>query len=232
LSGQYPISEQIRIVADLPIARFGTNPDEEEATEDVSSTEIGNPYLGAHGTLEGRWSIGGGLRLPLASLPKEHFSSLEEVHQSSAGALALLTGSIGDISRFEAFSPNTFALRGYGGYTIRFPSGLSARIRPGLSLLSPTEDTESRENLLLLDYKGEAWYENDQFRVGAGVGGRINLNADKEESFEERTLLFFESAAQVQLEQFRPGVTFRLPLNDEPSDVLDYSVGINLTVTL
>jgi hypothetical protein len=236
-SGQYPIGDApgengIRLVADLPISHFSIDDEDAGEADGISGTEVGNPYLGAHARLTGEWAIGGGVRLPLASMPDLDFgASEEEQRQSLVDALALRTGSIVDISRVEAFGPETFTTRGYGAYTLQSPSGLSARLRSGLTLLVPTENTDRRENVVLLDYGGRAWYDGEQFRVGVGVGGRTNLNADEEESFEERTLTFLDAAAQFRFGRVRPGLTFRVPLSEEPSEVLGYAVGIDVTVT-
>jgi len=162
----------------------------------------------------------------------DEFDTREKRRQSLVDALALQAGTITDISQVEVFGPKIFTTRGYGGYTVHSPSSLSARVRSGLSLLVPTEDTDRRENVVLLDYSGRAWYDGEQFRVGAGVGGRTNLNADEEESFEEQTLTFLGAAAQLQVGRVRPGLTLRVPLSDEPSEVLSYAAGLSVTVGL
>jgi hypothetical protein len=236
LSGQYPIGDApgengTRLVAELPITRFGIDDEDAGEADGESGTKLGNPYLGAHSRLAGGWAVGGGVRLPLASTP-DGFDTREERRQNLIDALALQTGSITDINRVEAFGPETFTTRGYGEYTLRSPSGLSGRVRSGLSLLVPTENTDRRENVVLLDYGGRAWYDGEQFRVGVGAGGRTNLNADEEESFEERTLTFLDAAAQFRFGRVRPGLTLRVPLSDEPSEVLGYAAGVSVTVGL
>jgi len=85
---------------------------------------------------------------------------------------------------------------------------------------------------VLFDYGGRAWYDGDPLRVGVGLGGRTNLNADEEESFGERSIYFLGAALQAQFERVRPGLTLRVPLSEEPSEVLDYALGLSLTVDL
>jgi hypothetical protein len=232
LSGQYPISAHARLVADLPISRFGIDDEDAGEADGTSSTESGNPYLGVHAqfgdgspSAEG-WAAGGGVRLPLASTPDDLDT------QGLVDALALQTGSISDLGRVEAFGPETFTTRGYGEYTARSDEGLAGRLRTGLSLLVPTEDTGRRENVVLFDYGGRAWYDGDPLRVGVGLGGRTNLNADEEESFGERSIYFLGAALQAQFDRVWPGLTLRVPLSEEPSEVLDYALGLSLTVTL
>jgi hypothetical protein len=40
------------------------------------------------------------------------------------------------------------------------------------------------------------------------------------------------AALQAQFERVRPGLTLRVPLSEEPSEVLDYALGLSLTVDL
>lgn len=232
LSGQYPVTERLRLVADLPVGRFKIDEDEVETSEDVSlgSTEVGNPYLGIEGKTGTAVTVGGGIRLPLASTEDDPGGG--EDTDPILQALALLTGSIADIGRLEAFSEKTFTARSYGHYTFRSPQGMNLRLRGGLSLLVPTEDTDRRENIVLVDYGGRAWYGGDRLRVGAGLGGRTNLNADEEESFDERSVYFLDATVQVRFGQMRPGAVVRVPLSDEPSDVLGYAAGLSVSVAL
>jgi hypothetical protein len=85
---------------------------------------------------------------------------------------------------------------------------------------------------LFFDYGGRTWYDGNQFRVGFGVGGHANLNADRAESFGERILTFLDSVVQAQFGRVRPGLTLRTPLSGEPSDLLDFAAGLNVTVAL
>ncbi len=147
LSGQYPISRRARLVADVPITHFGIDDDASE-DDGTSSTEVGNPYLGAYvqfgdGSPPGEGlAAGGGVRLPMASISEDVGT------QAIVDLLALQVGTISEISRVEAFSPDTFTARGYGEYTARYSEGLAGRLRTGLSLLVPTEDTDSRDNVV------------------------------------------------------------------------------------
>ncbi len=241
VAGQYPISPRTRLVADLPIGHFGIDDEDAGEADGTSSTEVGNPYLGVHtrygdgSSLAEGWAAGAGVRLPLASMPDEA-ETPEEFRQGLVDLLALLTSSISDLSRVEAFLPDTFTARGYGGYTARSGEGLAGRLRTGLSLLVPTENGDERDNIVLFDYGGRAWYDGDPLRVGFGLGGRTNLNTDEEginiENLDERSRFYLDAALQAQFDQVRPGLILRVPLSEEASDALDYAAGVSLTVTL
>jgi len=185
-------------------------------------------------------------------------SSVEAFRQDLADELALRSGIVADPDRYGAFLPATLTARGYGAYTLRSSTGLSARLRAGLSLLEPTGDqalsllaplgnaefanapllVEERERTVLLHYGGRAWYDGSRFRVGLGVGGRTSLTADKQEAvaregaLERRSVYVLDAAAQVQLERFRPGVVVRAPLSEKLSEQLRYAAGLGLAVAL
>jgi len=267
VSVQYPVTGTLRLVADLPVSRFAidrvTYPgDLGEVTVPTwlsghSGTKVGNPYFGVHARLGDGWAAGGGVRLPFVSAWKTR-SSVEAFRQDLADELALRSGIVADPDRYGAFLPATLTARGYGAYTLRSSTGLSARLRAGLSLLEPTGDqalsllaplgnaefanapllVEERERTVLLHYGGRAWYDGSRFRVGLGVGGRTSLTADKQEAvaregaLERRSVYVLDAAAQVQLERFRPGVVVRAPLSEKLSEQLRYAAGLGLAVAL
>ncbi len=70
LSGQYPIGKSTRLVADLPISRFGIDDEDAGRADGVSSTKVGNPYLGAHARLSGGGGARGGGGRPPAPGPQ------------------------------------------------------------------------------------------------------------------------------------------------------------------
>lgn len=211
LSGQYPITPSLRLVADLPVSRFHidrvTYPGEIGEVSVAawlgghSGTKMGNPYLGLHSRLGGGWAAGGGVRLALVSARKTR-NSVEGFRQDLANELALRSGIVADPGRYGAFLPETFTVRSYGGYTLRSGSGLSARLRAGLSLLLPTGDqsisllaplgnaefasapllVDERERTVLLYYAGRTWYNRSRFRLGLGFGGRTSLTAEDQEA--------------------------------------------------
>lgn len=267
LSVQYSVTGTLRLVADLPVSRFAI--DRVTYPRDIgevsvaawlgghSGTKVGNPYLGVHSRLGGGWAAGGGVRLPLVSARKIR-NSVEGFRQDLANELALRSGIVTDPGRYGAFLPETFTARGYGAYTLRSSTGLSARLRIGLSLLLPTGDqsisllaplgnaefasapllVEERERTVLLNYGGRAWYDGSRFRLGIGLGGRRTLTADEQEGIvregelERRSVYFLDAAAQAQFGRIRPGVVFRAPLSDKLSEQLQYAAGLSISVRL
>lgn len=218
LTGQYPVSEATRLVADVPISRFGTE------DGNVSSTTLGNPYLGTRYHFDRRGAAGVGVRLPLAKV-----NAAESLEGTFAQPLSLAIGSYADLHRTEAFAPETMTARGYFERTFHPGSNISFRFRPGISVLIPTED-DSRNPNSLVDYTAQTWYGDSQFRTGLGLGGRTDIWGNG--SLRERSVFFLDGAVQAQLGKVRPGIVIRTPLSEDISSTINYAVGVTLTVAL
>lgn len=212
LSGQYPISDAARLVADLPVAHFGAD------GADASSTKLGNPYLGVRYRFSPEGAVGGGVRLPVADV------------DDFVDGFTLLTGGFSDLRRTEAFTQEAFSARSYVERTFQPGENVSLRVRPGMTVLVPSGD-ERRDSQALLDYSGQIWYHNSQIRTGLGIGGRTNLTED-EGALGDRSIFFLNAVLQARFERVRPGVVFRVPLSDEVSSIVDYAVGVTVAVGL
>jgi len=230
LSGQYPVSDELRIVADFPISHFKIDESEvpDDVNVDLSSTRVGNPYLGVEGRFASGLAAGGGIRLPLATT--EEIRSIGDP-TPLLQALALRTGALSDPGRVGAFARETLTARGYGHYTFRSPQNINLRLRSGLSVFASTGDS-GRENVTLLDYGGRVWYGGGRVRGGLGLSGRTNLTGDEADSFGDRSIFFLDTALQGQFGRVRPGLVLRVPLSEEVSEVVGYSLGATLTVEL
>lgn len=215
------MTPSLRLVADLPISRFHidrvTYPGDLGEVSVAwlvghSSTKVGNPYLGLHSQFGGGWTAGGGIRLPLVSARKRR-NSVEGFRQDLADELALRSGIVTDPGRYGAFLPETVTARGYGAYTLRSGSGLSARLRAGLSLLLPTGD----ESISLLAPLGTAEFAGAPLLV---------------DERERTVLLNYGRRVWYDGARVRPGVVFRTPLCEGLSEQLRYAAGVSLAVRL
>ncbi len=204
-----PASENVSIVGELPLAHFGSD------VGNVSETSLGNSYLG----LEIRFKDSPvyaeiGLRAPLA--PGE----------DDENASAAITGFLNDFSdRLEAFIlPVTAILN----YRYNSPKGFVLRLRGGPSILVATGERDKSE--VGLNYGVQAWYAGKQVRVGGGLTGRAILT--EEGNFGERSVHQFGVNADLLLSQVRPGVYFRLPLDKDWSDFVNFVFGLKFDVRL
>lgn len=223
LSGQYPLSDRARLEADLPLAHYGSQ------EGNVSSTKLGNPYLGARYQFGWAGAVGGGIRLPLADVGGNE-ETLDDFAETLSETLALSTGSYSDPRRTEAYLPDAFTARGYLERTFALGSGFAVRFRPGLSLLVPTEG-EDNDVQAILDYGGQVWYGGSLLRAGLGLGGRTNMSADSDR-LDDRSVYFLNTAIQRQFGNIRLGFVARVPLSEEVSSAVPYAAGVTLTIAL
>ncbi|MFQ6113259.1 MAG: hypothetical protein ACE5NG_04115 [bacterium] len=210
LSLRLPIAERILFVADLPFVHAGLD---FRTRANVSESMIGNPYLG----LEFRrrdfpvfTEIG--VRVPLA--PDKFFPSR--------------VGIFSDFDRLEAFLPDVVSISGMVNFKPELIRHLFLRLRTGPSLLINTDDANDSE--LYLVYSAVLTYEGERFGLRGGFTGRLIFT--EEGDIGERTFLEFGLTASLTLGNVRPGGHFRLPLEDDLSEVLDFVFGINLGIQI
>ncbi|MGH8004615.1 MAG: hypothetical protein ACRECJ_07830, partial [Limisphaerales bacterium] len=127
---------------------------------------------------------------------------------------------------FEAFDPDYFVINGKAAFRHKSPSGLLSQFRLGPTLFIPTESSVDAE--LFADYSLQLGYEGERFGFLGGLTGRTLLTTGGFGTFAERTVDQLAVAASVQLGNVRPGVHFRVPLDDFLSEVVNFVIGINL----
>lgn len=210
-SARVPLTQRLNLTAELPISHFGIDSD----VLDNSDTEVGNPYLGLEiGTRESNLFGEVGVRVPL-----------------DGNDNTLLSGFASDLDRWEAFFGDVLSFTGQGNYWYRIPeSSFSVRLRGGSNLWVYTNDDRADDVDLFANYGAQLWYHAPRVRVGAGATGRALLTEDG--SFEERTTHQLGLSAIGEFQRVQPGVHFRLPVDDTYDDVVDYVVGLSLTVPI
>lgn len=216
LSGRTPLSPKFHLTADLPVSHFGF--DSDIGGTDDSETGIGNPYVGLeYGEIGAPLYGEFGVRIPLAS-------------DDNAG---LVSGMSSDLDRWEAFFGDVLSFNGAANYIYQLPnSGLSVRLRGGPNLWIRTNDNETLEGLddteLFANYSAQAWYDAGRLNLGTGVTGRAIITDDGD--FGERTAHLLGFSVIGDFHKVRPGLHFRLPIDDDLNDVMDYAVGLSVTV--
>lgn len=207
LSLDYPINDRLMFRGELPVA-YG----DVDGPFGGSATEFGNPYLGvAYAPVGSSFSVEGGVRLPVLG--------------DDSDINATLVGYLSDLDRWEAFIDEVTTVVLIGRYQGVTESGLHTRVRLGTNML--TEDGEQAWHML---YGGELGYEVRDFYLGGGVSGRWWMDA--EDGFGQADWHQAELRGSYEKGRFRPMIQFRLPLDDEQREIIDYtlSLGVQMQV--
>ena len=212
LSTRLPLGENLSFVGELPVATLAIESD----FDDESSTAFGNVYLGIESNVRGEsggW-FEAGVRLPTAS--DDEF--------------AVFTGVLGDLDRWEAFFPNAMFIHGAAHWRkVPRAGGVGADFRLAPQVWFPTEDEGETE--LFATYGAQVLFQSTGARGGAGLTGRWFVTDDDEGDASSHQV---EAAFDFLSGSVRPGVTFRVPLED---DVLffespDATIGVTLNFIL
>lgn len=199
------------LVGTIPLAHLGVQTDD----LDLSETNPGNGYVGLQlYAPTQRWRATVGARLPLAS--------------EDASALGI--GFLTDYENLGAYIPQTLTLSAEGAaFANPAPSlRLEAMLRPAILLFTGDSDADSE---LFVRYAARGWYHFDPVRVGVGFSG-ITLLSEDELDTSEQSVLHATLYLAADIENIRPGVFVRLPIDEEIGDVVDVIVGIGITATL
>lgn len=196
-STRLPLGERLSFVGELPLATFSFD-SPSLFVDDETSTTIGNPYLGIQtraGGETGGW-LEFGVRVPLASDDES----------------ATISGGAADIDRWEAFLPNTFVVRAAGHWRDdprRDGVGADFRVAPTLWISDDFADDVE----LFSTYGVQVLFHNEEARAGFGLTGRWLLTDDSAVALNSTHQ--FEAAIDFLRGDVRPGMTLRIPLDDD-----------------
>jgi hypothetical protein len=219
LSLRYPISTWVSVVTELPFAHgraeFAAGFGE---VENISESALGNPYLGLE--LRGKNSLFFaeiGARAPMTRIG------------NLAASMAILEEFA---DRLEAFIPEYLPLIALANFHYHSAKGFAIRVRAGPSFWINTEERYyGGDNELYLLYSAQAGYETETVSYQGGATGRCVLTTD-DGNFGERSVHELGMAASFGVGKVWPGVQFRLPLDADLKEVLDFSVGLHVAVRL
>jgi len=177
---------------------------------------IGNPFLGIASSPTSTFIGEFGVRLPVASI-----STLER-------GIAMSIGFLGDFMDLEAYAEDLLTIRGTAGYRYRSPSLYGVRVAFRPTFVVPV-GSNSGDSELFLDYGIQGGYESERASFGMVLNGRALLT-ESGGSIGDRTVHEMGVGGSMTFGQFRPGVIIRVPLDNDLSQALNYSVGVRLEV--
>lgn len=203
LSGRTKVSPGVSLVGELPYLRFassllGTDVNGNEITVDLSSSTIGNPYVGMEAGLgSGPAFVEVGFRPPLAS---------DEEYD------AVLTGYFTDMTRLGGFLPNYASIQ--AGINLRevTDSKIMYRVRLSPMVAIPTKGGGDSE--LFAMYSFQMGYHGTVARVGTGISGQALITEDTG-NIGGRTRTHLEIHADFLPGAIRPGLDLQLPIGGE-----------------
>ncbi|MFQ5601982.1 MAG: hypothetical protein ACE5HS_01785 [bacterium] len=214
LTGWYVVSENFRLVGELPFAHGSID----EVGESETETIIGNVYIG----LEFRKPNAPvftefGIRPPLAAEEK---------------IIAPIIGIISEFDRLEAFLPDIITLSGKVNYYQQNSSKMIFWLRGGPTAWLNSDDFVGDDSEIWMDYSAQIGYEGEQFRLMGGLTGRMIVTQDGID-FGDRFINQLTATASAKLGRVQPGILFRLPLDDDFFlNFVDFIFGFNLGVQL
>lgn len=209
-AGTFTVRENLAVAFDLPFVRV-----RHDITEGESSSSIGNPYVGVEwGLPQFGLQVTGGARLPVAQF---EFDRL----------LGQAFGVLSTVDRMEAFTPETAALLTSAHLTRSLAPAVhvSARLGMNMALYTEAEDGDDSSDLFTL-YGAQGWYETGAVRVGGGFLGRLLLTGEEGSSFGDNSLHEAGLWLDYAVGPTRTGINLRMPLDDQMSDIMDFTVGL------
>ena len=215
LSGSLPINNKLTSFGELPFVHF--NIDEKGYPYD-SQNRLGNPYVGLvyH---EANVNTQLGMRLPLVS----------DIENSS-DSYALNYGQYANyINRMGAFLHKRFPVYASVEYIDQEFEDIDIQVYNGLTALFAQSDAYDHE--LFWNYNIAAGFSKDKFAFMIGWGGFMLLT-DDDLSFTKRNLNQAEIGVQYDFGDVRPGVSLRVPVDKDYSDMIDFAIGFKVDVVL
>ncbi len=214
---------RVSIITDLPYTVLGYTTHElagsfpNYTTVEKTKTEgtIGNPYFGIESLgKDSAFLFEFGTRLPVTPDDNE----------------AIFSGVLTDwIERMEAFITDAIPVQLGFNYLKQNPGGFILRTRLGMNGWIPTGDRDDGEFMMM--YGMQFGYASDEIQVLTGFGGRLILT-EEDLDFSERTFHQLGIAANARVGRFTPGLSMRVPLDEDLSEVLNYVFGVTLGVGL
>jgi hypothetical protein len=207
LSGRTRVNDVWTFVGSVPYSNIDV--------EGVESNSIGNIYIGTE------------VHHPDADIFAELGVRLPTAQEDEFGAL--ITGQITDlVDRYEAFVGDALPVTIAFNYRHQAPAGFISRVRAGMSLWAPVGERDDEEAFLV--YGGQIGYATANVRVLAGVTGRWILTEDTD-GIAEATIHQLGLTAGPRFGRFHPALHFRIPLDEDLLDTVDFVWGLSVTLS-
>jgi hypothetical protein len=221
LTGRFAVCNIISLVWQIPFTIYGRDYNGSSESQDA----FGNIYSGIE--IHGQNSpVFGEIGVYLPTAPGEPDAP------RFVGFLTLTDW----VDRWEAFLHEVLTINATINYYQTNPGGLVLRFRGGPSIWFDTNggiDQHVGDKEVMLLYAVQVGYAAPKFELLTGLSGRWWITAE-----DAAAELFGDIhhqigfAANVALGNFRPGATFRVPIDEMYSDAPDFVFGLTLGINL
>jgi len=175
-----------------------------------SELSIGNIYIGIQTKSANKpIHMEVGIRLPTSKI---NFKNSD---------IALLA----DIDRADAFVTDYFIVPIKAVYLKPLKNDDFLKIRAGLDAWFGQNNLDNEQ---FFDYSFQYEKRNKNTNIILGIVGSIILS-EKDSDLSERVVNSFGGALRITKGSINPGVVFKIPLDNDLNDLLNYSIGVNLT---
>ena len=217
ISGQTTVTDRLMIVGELPLSHAQTETvNAFGETQSLSSTTVGNPYLGIE--LWGHsmpFFLELGMRVPAVDDPAFFTSAV---------------GTLTDLNQIGTYAVDRVPIRLVGNYQYTHPSSnVSVRLRGGSETFFPAG--KNATGSMVLTYGVQGWYHGTPLTVGLGATGRWGVT-QPDAGFRESTLHQFSATLQGTVGHFQPGLLVRIPVDTALREVFPVIVGITMSIDL
>ena len=222
LSGRFAVGNTISVVGQIPFALYGYDYSSERYSYSNNQDAFGNIYAGIE--IHARNSpVFGEIGVYLPTAPSDNDES------STAMYVGLLTDIV---DRAEAFLSEVTPVCGIINYYQKNTGGLLLHFRGGPSVWIDSGNNYDETEIWLL-YSAQAGYAAPQFELLAGLSGRWWVTSgDVADNFGEASFHQLGFSGNVALGNFRPGVTLRVPIDEDYSDMMDFVFGLTFGFNL
>ncbi|HXF49638.1 MAG TPA: hypothetical protein VNL73_09490 [Verrucomicrobiae bacterium] len=218
LSGRFRLGRLLTLKAELPFTNAGLKDytfidffGDTVSVEGYSENQLGNPQIGVEIAPPGsRFAADFAVRFPIVD--DEHLLASE---------FAFFT----DYDRFEAFFPDVMTFTAGANYRYTGPTGLLINLRAGPAFMVVTEGGGDAQ--LFGDYGAQVGFRSGRVTLLGGFTGRA-LITEGDLSFNERTIQQLGLSGSYAFGNFIPGLLFRVPMDDDLGDILDFVFGVSV----
>jgi hypothetical protein len=193
---------------ELPYFRVDPNPGGPTAT-------LGNPYVGIE--------LGRGSHTRVGATAGVRFSVLKDID----GARTI--GSYVDVSRFEAFRPNTFSVQSAVRFHLQNDAGFFVAASGGPTAWIPTQPHAQTE--VVVHHEVSVGLQRSAALFAVGYHG-LSVLTEKPAAVGELTIGELDLSITRARDRVRPTLHLLLPLDDAYSAVMGFVIGVGVAIRL